>query len=70
MTNLHWTVWQEGDEIPKAGRYWVTAPGIVSQRETFKELLGPWAHRSWRYNGVVAFQIRVDGYPKPEAYLG
>ena len=65
--NLQWTIWHEDDEIPETGPYWVTAGGIDGP-ETYKELLGPWEHRSWRYNGVTAFQKRVDGYPKPEPY--
>ena len=55
-----WIPWADGDPIPESGEYWVTAGGIGYTNAVYKELLGHYDWRSWRYNGVVAYMTRGD----------
>ena len=64
-----WIPWSEGDPIPDPGKYFVTAPGLgVGRYDVYRDLLGDYDLRAWRYDGVIAYRPWVEREPNPEPY--
>lgn len=61
-----WIEWKEGDPAPEPGEYWVTAPGLGGVAETFRDLLGNYDWRQWRYSGVRGYMPRQDCEDRPD----
>ena len=66
---MDWVPWEEGDPMPMAGPYWVTATSFPQPYATYKELLPHQRDRRWRYVSVIAYMQRTsDSEPKPPPY--